>query len=458
MIVKTHILIGCALLAGALPAGFALSQTAGQGGSAASSSAGSTPAQIGIQNAVVGSSEFGSASDNYPKPAKGEIELSAVAALGRDMFFDKSLSASGEAACATCHDPAFHYTPSDGRVVELGGPHLASPGRRATPSIAYARYAPSFSIGPFIPDADDMSRLSAIKQNNPDFVIPQGGQFWDGRANTLQQQALGPLTTPFEMDNTDSHDLFRKFKDGYGDRLSQLFGPSILEDEDMLINEAAFAIARFELEDNSFHRFDSKYDYYLRGEVDLSDQEKRGLALYNDPKGANCADCHPNTVAPDGAPPMFTDYQFEAVGLPRNMDIPENADPTYFDIGLCGPYRTDMTDKTEYCGFFRAPTLRNTAIRYEFFHNGIFDNLEDVLTFYVQRDIHPEKFYPKKSDGTVAIYNDLPSEYHGNVDHVDPPFDRKPGDEPALNDQQIQDLIAYLKTLTDGFDPKKESY
>ena len=99
------------------------------------------------------------------------------------------------------------------------------------------------------------------------------------------------------------------------------------------------------------------------------------------------------------------------------------------------------------------PTLRNVALRQAFFHNGRFKTLKDALTFYVQRDTNPEKFYPLDADGAVAKFNDLPPEFRANVNTSEVPYNRSLGDAPALSDAEIDDVIAFLKTLSDGYTP-----
>jgi cytochrome c peroxidase len=107
--------------------------------------------------------------------------------------------------------------------------------------------------------------------------------------------------------------------------------------------------------------------------------------------------------------------------------------------------------QTQYCGMFLTPSLRNTATRHAFFHNGVFHSLGQVLDFYVNRDLHPERFYPRDAAGRVIRYDDLPARYRGNVDRIDAPLNRRPGDRPALTRAQIRDVIAFLNTLTDGY-------
>ena len=124
---------------------------------------------------------------------------------------------------------------------------------------------------------------------------------------------------------------------------------------------------------------------------------------------------------------------------------------SYFDLGLCARSTGDLTARTDLCGAFKVPSLRNVALRKAFFHNGYFKTLKDAITFYVQRDTNPEKFYPVGSDGTVQKFNDLPAAYHANVNTTEVPYNRKPGDAPALSDSEIEDVIAFLNTLTDGW-------
>jgi cytochrome c peroxidase len=128
--------------------------------------------------------------------------------------------------------------------------------------------------------------------------------------------------------------------------------------------------------------------------------------------------------------------------------LPANRDASYFDLGICGPYRADMRKQTQFCGMFITPTLRNVATRHVFFHNGVFTTLQQVMDFYAFRDVQPRKVYPNG-----AKYDDIPPQYRANVDVVDPPFDRNPGDPPAMTEQDESDIIAFLKTLTDGYDP-----
>jgi cytochrome c peroxidase len=139
--------------------------------------------------------------------------------------------------------------------------------------------------------------------------------------------------------------------------------------------------------------------------------------------------------------------------VPRNPDISANQDPSYFDLGLCGPFRTDLANRTDLCGAFKVPTLRNIALTPPYFHNGRFQTLRDVVSFYVRRDTNPEEWYPLGVDGLVHKFDDLPAQDVGNVNTKEVPYNRHPGDLPALSAPEIEDVVAFLQTLTDGYQP-----
>ena len=229
-----------------------------------------------------------------------------------------------------------------------------------------------------------------------------------------------------------------------------VFGKDIFEHPELAVEKATTALQQFELEDKSFHPYNSKFDEWLDGKAKMTPQELRGKKLFDDPNGGNCASCHLDEIGANNAHPIFTDFQFEALGVPRNNEIPWNANPRYYDLGLCGPFRKDETSKDPYnCGLFRTPSLRNAAIRHVFFHNGRFHSLREALQFYVQRDTNPEKWYPIGSNGIVKKFNDLPAQCSKNVDTTDAPLNRNLGEKPLWNKQQMNDVIAFLRTLVD---------
>jgi cytochrome c peroxidase len=223
----------------------------------------------------------------------------------------------------------------------------------------------------------------------------------------------------------------------------------------MLVSEAMFAVARYQIEEPSFHSYTSKFDYWLEGKASFSESEMRGYKSFNDPDKANCAGCHIDRASKDNLAPLFTDHQYEALAAPRNTALTDNKDPNYFDLGVCGPVRTDIADQKQFCGMFLTPSLRNTATRHAFFHNGVFHTLQEVMDFYNFRDTNPEKVYPRAADGSVQKFNDIPPQYHANVDVSDPPFNRHLGETPAMTAQEEADIIAFLQTLTDGYKPVK---
>ena len=369
------------------------------------------------------------------KPSVADPPAAVLSQLGRLMFFDASLSASGKLACGTCHDPRYAYGPPPGKALAVGGADMKQTAVRAVPSLRYLHGAPQFKEQYHFLDGD---------------VGPVGGFTWDGRANSLHEQAMLPLLAANEMANAGPADVALKLsRTTYAAQFRAAFGAHVFDDPQRAFEAGLRALEAFQQEPAEFYPYSSRYDAFLRGDIELTEQEERGVALFKDAAKGNCASCHLG-VSRAGIPPPFTDFDFVNVGVPRNPRIPANADPNYYDLGLCGPERQDFSGRREYCGFFRSPTVRNTAIRDAFFHNGVFTSLRDVLHFYNERDLHPEKYYSRNADGSIRNFDDLPPGYPDNIDH-DPPLDRKPGAAPALSESEIDDLIAFLQTLTDGY-------
>lgn len=366
--------------------------------------------------------------------ATGEDALSAQAALGEKIFNDAALSASGRQSCASCHSAGSGHAPANGLAVQFGGALLDRQGGRNVSSIRYLGTNRAFGF-----DADG---------------TPRGGFFWDGRAATLQDQAGRPFLSPVEMANASVADVVDKLsRASYAHEFRQVFGADIFTRPGDAFARMTLALQQYQREDADFRPFSSKYDEFLRGKASLSGQELRGLALFNDPGKGNCAACHPSARGSDGSHPLFTDFSYDNLGVPRNPELAQNDDPAFFDLGLCARDGGDMAARTDLCGAFKVPSLRNVALRRAYFHNGRFKTLKEALTFYVQRDTHPEKFYSSNADGSVLKFDDLPPRYHGNVNTSEAPYDRAPGDAPALSDAEIDDVIAFLKTLDDGHAP-----
>jgi cytochrome c peroxidase len=362
--------------------------------------------------------------------------------LGRRIFVDPAMSASGKMSCATCHDPAHAFGPPNALSVQLGGANLDQPGHRAVPSLKYLQVVPQFTEHFF--DSDDEADESVDNG-------PTGGLTWDGRVDRGGDQARIPLLAPFEMANPSAAAVVAKVRAAsYAPALRHTFGAEIFADPAKAFAAIVKTLEVFEQDPATFYPYDSKFDAYLANKATLTAQEARGLAAFNDPARGNCDHCHISHRGLDGTPPQFTDYGIVAVGVPRNPSIPANADPRFHDLGLCGPDRTDLADHPEYCGMFMTPSLRNVATRFVFFHNGRYHKLREAVAFYATRDTNPERWYPRNPDGSVRMFDDLPSRYVDNL-NVEPPFDRHLGDKPALTDQEIDDIVVFLGTLTDGY-------
>jgi cytochrome c peroxidase len=358
--------------------------------------------------------------------------------LGRALFFSKRLSANGRLACASCHDPRYGYAAPNAQPVQLGGTRMRASGMRAVPALRYLQTVPPFAQNRFEEAPDDSEDQG-----------PSGGYTWDGRVDSVHDQVSLPLLSPYEMGNPNPAELIARLRPGpLGDALRTTFGDSVFSDEARAFDALRWALEVYLQDPATFYPYTSAYDDWLRGKATLSAQAQRGLKWFNDPRKGDCARCHPSQSF-GGAFPQFTDFGYAALGVPRNRAIPANADPKHFDLGLCGPLRVDLRDHPEYCGMFRAPSLRNVAVRKSYFHNGVFHELRRVIEFYAQRDTRPERWYPRAPSGMLLLFDDLPAPYWANVERG-APFGRHPGDPPALTSVEIDDLLAFLETLTDA--------
>jgi cytochrome c peroxidase len=228
--------------------------------------------------------------------------ISAIAAVGKKIFFDPSLSASGRISCSTCHSPAHAYGPPNGLAVQLGGPGTDRQGARAVPSLRYVLNRTPVWNKAFIASTAE----HIVEGEEP----PTGGFGWDGRFNTLHDQAAFPLLAPNKMANAGPEDIVAKLqRAGYAEDFCTVFGAQIFDDPQKAYAAMLVALERFELEDPSFHPYNSKYDDHLDGKVQLSPKEQRGLALFDDPRRGNCSSCHLDRKGIDGSHPLFTDYR-----------------------------------------------------------------------------------------------------------------------------------------------------
>jgi cytochrome c peroxidase len=375
---------------------------------------------------------------DYPK-------IPQLSELGRLLFNDPSLSASGRMSCASCHDPAHAYGSPNAMLTQPGGPNLDRLGFRNTPSLTYL-HAP-------IPFTEHyMESQVTIGQDDEG---PTGGRTWDGRVDSAAQQVAMPLTDPSEMANSSIREVGERVQKsaeaGLLRRIVSAPGKNVLDDAEQSGEWTLVAIATFLQSKNDFHPFTSKFDAWLAGDVVFSPEEERGFALFNNPQKGNCSTCHPDTQkTPLSRPPIFTDFGFVTLGVPRNRSLPANHDPQFHDLGLCGPQRTDLVEHDEYCGAFRTPSLRNVALRPAFFHNGAIHSLRDAVEFYVTRDINPEKWYPRNQAGAIQQFDDLPEKYWVNLERGNP-FRPLHDGTPRLNAKEIDAIVSFLNTLTDGY-------
>jgi cytochrome c peroxidase len=369
------------------------------------------------------------------------LSLTPTAALGELIFKDPSLSSTGTQSCASCHNASNAHAPANNLAVQLGADGVQV-GNRVAPSIRYMAYNQAFRF-----ESDG---------------TPTGGFFWDGRAASLAEQAKGPFLNPVEMANADAAAVVARLSVAtYAQAFRAVFGEAIFNDPDAAFHAVALALQAYQKEDADFAPFSSKYDAFLRGQTKLSDAELRGLALFNSSAKGNCAACHPSAMGKDGSFPLFTDFSFDALGVPAN----HNAPSTLGDLGLCASQTEAIlalsdTARAALCGKFKVPSLRNVALRQAFFHNGRFNDLRTAVTFYVQRDTNPGAWYLNAfgapdvdAHGAVISYNDLPEAYRANVNRTEAPYNRQLGGQPALNASEIEDLLSFLNTLSDGWTP-----
>lgn len=344
---------------------------------------------------------------------EGASRYPTRADLGRALFHDANLSASRSQACATCHNPDFAFTdPREtefGRAVSLGDDGH-SLGDRNTPSAGYAFMAPPFGMGP-----EGHWR---------------GGQFWDGRAATLADQAGGPPVNPREMAMVDAGAVRERLQENpdYATAFAALYGPETLEQAETTYAALTDAIAAFETT-APFGTFDSRYDRYLRGEYQMTRQEELGRTLFFSSQFTNCRLCHQLQSSPVDPVETFSNYEYHNIGVPANPALPREP-----DRGLGAVLGDPAQD-----GKFKVPSLRNVAVTGPYMHNGVFADLRTVIAFYNKynskspaRQIDPETGAPW-----------APPEVAANIarDRLE--------QGPALDDRRIDALVAFLATLTD---------
>ena len=338
---------------------------------------------------------------------------SKIENLGKQLYFDENLSEPIGISCASCHEPGSGFASPDHTIPVSRGSVSDRFGSRNAPTAAYTKYVPEFHF-----DADKQSYV--------------GGLFLDGSAKNLVEQAKGPLLNPLEMALPDKQAVIEKVKVAeYAPLFKETFGDNALDNTEDAFNNIAKAIAAFG-STSALNRFNSKYDYFLKGEAQLKPKESRGLALFTGK--AKCSNCHTmdNTVATnDENHPLFTDFTYDNIGVPAN---PSN--PFYSIDSAFNPAGADFVDlglgkhinKSEENGKFRVPTLRNIAVSSPYMHNGVFASLRDVISFY----------------NSIGTLTEPTPEVAQNVN-------RSELKNLNLSTSEMDDLEAFLKTLTDNY-------
>ncbi len=357
--------------------------------------------------------------------------------LGKKLFFDQTLSRPHGQSCADCHAPSVGWTGPKSKINKEGAVYPGAVherfGNRKPPSAAYATFSPQLKLidGAFV-----------------------GGNFWDGRAtgatlgSPAAEQAMGPFLNPVEQNLPSPKALCKLVADShYAHLFERVWGHDALDCSTSAVTEMfqriGLSIAAYE-GSPEVNAFSSKYDAFLIGKARLSEQERRGLSLFEG-KG-KCASCHPS--------PLFTDFTFDNLGVPRNPDNPfyrmdevfihgspiNLSGQAWVDAGL-GGYLASLTDNPEWValaeanwGKHKVPTLRNVNLRPErsvvkaYMHNGAFKSLEEVVHFYNTRDMAswPEPEVAK------------------NVNHAEL------GDL-GLSHAEERAIVAFLGCLSDGY-------
>ena len=327
--------------------------------------------------------------------------------LGKLVFEDPSLSSPAGQACRDCHDARSAFRDPESDHSTSAGAVAGRFGLRNAPSAMYARFVPALHG-------------------------KTGGLFWDGRADTLQAQAAGPMLNPLEMNNADKAAVVAKVRAaGYARQFRDIYGADALDDVDRAFAHVGDALAAYERSD-ALAPFTAKYDRAMAGLATFTDAEARGLGVF----GAHCASCHP--------PPLFTNFSYANLGIPRYDNNKFYVQPAaynpdgarYVDHGLMATTHDPVDD-----GKFRVPSLRNVARTGPYGHNGYFANLPFMLSFLATRDTGSREVANCSRATPEAICAWPAPEVQVNVDP-------RVGHLP-LSEQNLDDLAAFLGTLTD---------
>jgi cytochrome c peroxidase len=363
--------------------------------------------------------------------------LTPLEELGKLIFFDTNLSTPPGQACAACHAPEAGWVGPDsainaGPAVYPGAVHTRF-GNRKPPTAAYGGDSP-------VLEYDDVEGLWI------------GGMFWDGRAtgwvlgDPLAEQAQGPFLNPLEQNNPGAKQVCDQIAaSDYAGLFVEVWGSlDCINELDLAYERIARSIAAYE-RSAEVSAFTSKYDYYLNGEAKLTNLEKKGLKLFEGK--AMCAACHISQPGPNGEAPLFTDFSYDNLGLPKNplnpfYTMPPSVNPygyDWIDTGLGGFLKGAGYPEDVYMaewGKQKVPTLRNVDLRPNpefvkaYGHNGVFKSLEEIVHFYNTRDV---EMWPAPEVPLNVNTGEL-----GNL---------------GLSASEEAALVAFMKTLNDGYQP-----
>lgn len=458
-------------------------------------------AAIATASPLTAQAAAGQANAEHPAPWTSPQEQ-----LGRELFFDASLSTPAGQACASCHAPEAGFRYPESRENELFGVARGAlehrVGNRSVPTISYAAYLPP---GPPSAHPAGMSRMRPAAE-----TLFIGGLFWDGRATDLKNQATFPLQNPNEMNNL-VHGMgspalvVRHVCDGeHANEFRRLYGADIFDQPaDVVFADICNTIAAYE-RSSEVSPFTSRYDAYLRGTEQLTHAELDGLRLmtgttngktFGRPyrKNAQCITCHGIEDSFSMGPTLWTISCFANIGVPKNRQNPyyRQTDPGTNPEGYnpLGPYYTDLGfgnyiypacglppgnrgagsdgygDYFAANGAFKTPTLRNVDKRpypgfvKAYMHNGVFKSLKQVVHFYNTRNLTtvPGEVIDFTKDDPYANLVGVPLWPRPEVFSAQS-IANPAGDAGAdggqvgnlgLTDEEEDHIVAFLKTLTD---------
>ncbi len=367
-------------------------------------------------------------SSSTTSPVDTIPSLTAEQELGKKLFFDVSLSSEGNQSCADCHSPSSGFADpvaSQANPVSEGSVS-GEFGNRNAPTSSYAAFIPNFS-------KTNSLTIGGTTSNY------QGGQFLDGRALDLIEQAKGPFLNPVEMNNFDAAEVVTKVSDAsYANDLKSVYGDNAFDNTDEAYTHIATAIASFE-ESHEMNPFTSKFDAWRAGRYIFTASEDRGLQLFM--FNAKCANCHTLARPPrrtDKANTIFSDFNYFNIGVPANPSNPSSN----IDVGLAANPNIDPADVATSAGKFRTPTLRNIELTAPYMHNGVYQTLEEVIRHYdisvadYIRDPSQSLFFTPEVPENIAV--ELRTTLALDNDNSD-----------GITD--YEDLVNFMKTLTDGY-------